>query len=185
MGFGSSSASNDVRTGFCSNTTRSGTTPASDWARYPDALRAVVSRMRGVIAEQTDALATLVRYDYPDAVFYLDPPYLPETRSAACGKADTGFHAYRHELNELGHRTLLQAVLKLRGMALISGYASSLYEDALNGWQRFERPSYADGAQPRTEVLWISPNAQAAKGGYLPFRPQVAAELVQAFAEAW
>lgn len=44
---------------------------------------------------------------------------------------------------------------------MLSGYPHPLYDDALTGWRRIEFAAFADGARPRTEVLWINPQACA------------------------
>jgi DNA (cytosine-5)-methyltransferase 1 len=64
---------------------------------------------------------------------------------------------YRHELDADDHRRLLDLLDGLSGMVVLSGYASPLYDDALNGWIRIETKALADGARPRTEVLWLNP----------------------------
>ncbi len=48
-------------------------------------------------------------------------------------------------------------------MVVLSGYASPLYDAVLHDWQRLEMATHADGARPRTEVLWINPAAAAAR----------------------
>ena len=61
---------------------------------------------------------------------------------------------------------LLETVTRLRGHALISGYHSPLYDEALAGWRCVEFATYASSATPRRsarprrmECLWISPRA--------------------------
>lgn len=162
MGFGSNAHSATQRghqsTGFRSNSNRSGTTPAQDWANLPDAYGAIIARMRGVVIEHRDALEVLRRHDAPDTLHYVDPPYLHDTRSMFKG----GKSAYRHELDGGGHRRLLEALRGLAGMVVLSGYAHPLYDLALSDWRRHEFPAFADGARPRTEVLWINPAAATA-----------------------
>ena len=63
MGFGSDSTSGFYRTGWRDNTTRKGTTPASDWAGYPDVLAAAVERMRGVNLDSRPAIELMARHD--------------------------------------------------------------------------------------------------------------------------
>lgn len=53
MGFGSNG--HQRRTGFRSNSNRSGTTPARDWRNYPDALAMIVDRLSGVVIQNRDA----------------------------------------------------------------------------------------------------------------------------------
>jgi DNA adenine methylase len=166
MGFGSDSTAGHYRTGFRCNVTRQGTTPARDWMGYPAALRLAIERLRGVTIEARPALEVLQRFDGDEALFYVDPPYLPETRSQGnrrrCGPGTQAYEVYTHELDTEDHVILLDRLRGVRGMVLLSGYPSDLYDDALADWRRVERPHLADGARPRTEVLWINPAADAA-----------------------
>lgn len=48
--------------------------------------------------------------------------------------------------------------------------ADDLVQDTLlKAWARLERKTHADGARPRTEVLWINSAAAAALGQHLSF----------------
>jgi DNA adenine methylase len=47
-------------------------------------------------------------------------------------------------------------------MVVLSGYPSPIYDEALPDWRRVEIAALADGARPRTEVLWINPACAAA-----------------------
>lgn len=162
MGFGSNAHSSTQRghqsTGFRSNSNRSGTTPAQDWANLPAAYPAIVDRFRGVVIEHRDAVEVLQRHDGRQSLHYVDPPYMHETRSMFKG----GKSAYRHELDVAGHRRLLAELRDLTGMVVLSGYAHPLYDATLHDWRRIAFEAYADGARRRTEVLWINPAAAAA-----------------------
>jgi DNA adenine methylase len=148
-------------TGFRSSSDRSGTTPAHDWANFPDALVATIERLTGVVIENRDALTVMRRHDSRRTLHYVDPPYLPESRSPA-NKYDLKHRAYRHELTRGDHIKLLAALKRLDGMVVLSGYPSALYDSRLKGWTRVETAAYADGARPRTEVLWLNPACAAA-----------------------
>jgi DNA adenine methylase len=162
MGFGSNAHSATLRghrsTGFRSNSNRSGTTPAQDWQNLADAYIPIIERMRGVVIEHRDALIVLKRHDAPTSLHYVDPPYMHDTRSMFKG----GKSAYRHELDQQGHESLLETVRGLTGMVVLSGYAHPLYDKTLQEWRRIEFAALADGARPRTEVLWINPACAAA-----------------------
>lgn len=122
---------------------------AHDWMRYPKHLVQVCRRLQGVIIERRDALEVIRAQDSPTTLFFVDPPYLPATRS------QTG---YRCELNQAQHVALLERLLNVQGMVVIAGYPSELYDDMLTGWRRIERPHHASGSKRvRTEVLWLSP----------------------------
>ncbi len=142
-------------TGFRANSNRSGTTPAQDWANYPDAMVALVERLQGVVIEHRDAFEVMAQHDNPEALFYIDPPYLAEVR-APSNKYDLKHRMYRHELTREDHVRLLDVVQGLSGMVILSGYPAPLYDDALSGWRRVTKRAYADGARERTEVLWLN-----------------------------
>jgi DNA adenine methylase len=147
QGFGSNG--HNRSTGFRANSNLSGTTPAHDWANYPDALAQIVERLTGVVIENRDAKATMAAHDTPETLHYVDPPYILSTRS------DEG-RDYAVELSDADHADLLQFVRGLAGTVILSGYAHSLYDEILHDWFRVERKHLADGARQRTEVLWIN-----------------------------
>lgn len=161
MGFGSDGHNVEVKTGFRANSRRSGTTPAQDWANYPPALAAIIQRLQGVVIENRPALDVMAQHDGPDTLHYVDPPYLPSTRSQKSRRSKLRYHAYSHEMTLDDHVQLLFFLCDLKGMVVLSGYPSPIYDEALGeGWRRVERVALADGARPRVEVLWINPAAQ-------------------------
>ncbi|MEW5425123.1 DNA adenine methylase [Amorphus sp. 3PC139-8] len=166
MGFGSNAHASQAKghrsTGFRSSSHRSGTTPAHDWVNYPAALRLIVNRLAGVVVENRPANELIEQHDGPDTLFYVDPPYLHETR-AQSNKYDLRWRMYRHEMTRDDHAELLERLCRTQGMVVLSGYADPLYDRTLSGWRRLEFETYADGARPRTEVLWMNPAAVAAK----------------------
>ncbi len=154
QGFGSASVSNQS-TGFRSNSNRSGTTPAHDWMNYPDALRVTIQRLRGIVIENRPALELLPAHDSDETLFYVDPPYTHDTRSKSCVGAR---QAYKHEMTNDDHEQLALELKKIKGMVIVSGYRSDLYDALFSGWQRIDRAAMADGAAARVESLWLSPN---------------------------
>lgn len=117
----------------------------------PDEFPAIVSRLTDVIIEHRSASQIFEQYDAPDVLFYVDPPYL----------SDRANH-YNHELDRGGHTQLLRQLRALTGNVVLSGYSSELYDHTVSDWRRVEHAAMADGARPRTEVLWINPAASAA-----------------------
>lgn len=147
MGYGSDSIYR--ASGFRGSVNRAGSTPSHDWASYPEVLQRIIERLQGVVIESMEAIGVLQKYDCPEALHFVDPPYLMDTR--------TGGHGYKHELTELDHIALANVLNSLRGRVVLAGYPSSLYEDIYAGWKKTERPAFACCARPRTEVLWIKP----------------------------
>ncbi|RYD68577.1 MAG: DNA adenine methylase [Verrucomicrobiaceae bacterium] len=155
MGHGTSGHAMRRTTGFRSNAAKANTSPAMDWRNHPDQLELIVDRLRGVVVEQMDAFKLIAKHDAPGTLFYIDPPYLPETRD----KGDD----YVHELTQDQHRTLLDTLVRLKGMVVLSGYPSALYDDALVGWTRHDRNAHADGGRDRVECIWLNPACVDAK----------------------
>lgn len=104
--------------------------------------------MSGVVIECRLALQVMQASDRPQTLHYVDPPYLYDTRTSNKG--------YRHEMSEADHLELLGGLTALAGSVVLSGYASALYDDALSDWRRIKINTHADGAQPRTEVIWCN-----------------------------
>lgn len=152
MGFGSAAATGQS-SGFRSNSNRSGTTPAHDWMNYPDCLRQVIQRLRGIVIENRDAVACMRHHDTPETLHYIDPPYVHSTRSSHRSRSSS----YRHEMTDEQHEALASALHALTGMVVVSGYRCDLYDRLYAGWQRIDRAAHADGARARVESLWLSP----------------------------
>lgn len=163
MGHGADGTTSPYRTGFRSNALKRGSPPQRDWTNYPEGLAITVERLREVIVENRDALDVIGKYDSPETLHYVDPPYVWETRSRLDRKPDGG--NYRHELTDEQHRTLLATLRGLEGMVVLSGYATEMYDETLAGWLRVEREALADGGRKRVEVLWINPAAAARMQG--------------------
>jgi len=158
MGFGSAGATKG-RTGFRGLDVYEGSysAPAKQWSELPKHLHAVISRLQGVVLENTEALKILDQTDLESTLWYLDPPYLPETRSSMKG----GTKYYRHEMTHKDHVELLERVLDSKAQVIISGYHSDLYAEMLKDWEFFTFKSRAgsqSGTVIRDECLWIKPS---------------------------
>lgn len=159
MGFGSAAINAKYLTGFRAQSRQSGTTPALDWSHWPDAVPAYVERLRGVCIESRPALEVIAQQDAPDVLFYVDPPYLHSTRGNNVGVRQK----YTVEMSDDDHRALAASLRAARGMVVLSGYPSDLYDrDLFADWHRVARGALADGARERTEVLWLNAAAVAA-----------------------
>lgn len=161
MGFGSAAMTRLHITGFRSSSSRShgrkGSTPAVDWAGWPDEMPALVDRLRGVVIENRDFEPVIKQHDGPNTLTYADPPYVPETRSSLTHKNGNRGHYYRHDMDDKDHARLATVLRSCKGMVIVSGYPCPLYEKKLYPrWHRVEREHMADGARPRVEVLWMN-----------------------------
>jgi len=159
QGFGSAAICGET-SGFRANSNRSGTTPAHDWRNYPEAMPAMIERLRGVVIEQRPADEVMRCHDGPETLHYVDPPYVHATRSQKV-RGTVSRKAYRHEMSDEAHRELAACLEGLHGAVVLSGYDCPLYDELYGGWRRVERLARVDGAGARTEVLWLRNVADA------------------------
>ena len=102
----------------------------SEWLSAVEGLPAVHQRLSRVFIENMPAIELIKREDTPTTLFYCDPPYLHETRTAT--------DAYFHEMTEAEHRELLATLVECKGKVMLSGYPSL----------SMSRPSGAGNAMP-------------------------------------
>jgi len=126
---------------------------ASAWMTAVDGLPAVAQRMKRVVILNDDAVTVIGREDSPNTLFYLDPPYLHETRVTT--------KDYAFEMTVDDHRRLLEQLQGAKGKVLISGYPSKLYDDALRQWERVDfaidnKASSAKRKPIQTERIWMN-----------------------------
>jgi DNA adenine methylase len=161
MGYGSAAFNAQHATGFRTYTGGNrNRLPSKDWATFPEQIEAFVERLRGVVIEQRDAREVMAAHDAPTTLHYLDPPYVLSTRGSAAGVRQK----YRHEMDDAEHEALAEIVAGLQGMVVLSGYRCELYDRLYGGWRRIETEALADGAEKRTECLWLNPACVAALG---------------------
>lgn len=116
-------------------------------------------RLRDVVLTKMDVWDLLLANDNPANLFYLDPPYVPESRSGG---------EYRYDMTPEQHNLLIQALINGTSKYIISGYNSPRYNDILQPpkWNKLEIPTKlhiarVNGAagqhkQARTECFWYN-----------------------------
>jgi DNA adenine methylase len=124
------------------------------WLRSLARIQDVHERMRHVQIECLDALDIVKKYDTPDTLFYLDPPYVAATRVSG---------QYKHELDDSDHVNLITALLDIKGKAILSGYEHQIYKPLQHaGWTLIKKEVTSPSSPTRNkriECLWISPGA--------------------------
>lgn len=126
---------------------------ASAWLNAVEGLPTVHARLKRVAILNRDAVDVIRQQDGPDTLFYLDPPYLGETRTCA--------NVYAHEMGVAQHGELLEVVEACKGRVMLSGYHSEMYDRRLQNWTRHEfvLPNQAAGGKQKrrmTEVVWCN-----------------------------
>lgn len=159
MGVGSDGATRQHRTCFRGlRKNGAGTTAATDWGGWPAQIPAFLDRLRGVLVESRPAQRVIATFDGPESLFYVDPPYVLSARAPRGG----GSKGYRFELTDEDHRALAAQLHGVRGMVVLSGYRSPLYDELYGAWRFHARSHRADRARAVVEGLWLNDAAARA-----------------------
>jgi DNA adenine methylase len=158
------SMNSSIRATGWSATKAPSSNPARAWQNNITNLATCVSRLAHVEIDHRDFEQVIMAYDSPLTCFYLDPPYLAETRRKQ--------RCYVHEMTEADHERLLTCITRVQGMIILSGYAHPLYQEALQSWEChtltlrcssavralavLERDTTPDQLT-RTECIWRNP----------------------------
>ena len=102
-------------------------------------------------------------YDRKETLFYLDPPYVQDSRVAK--------NKYQFEMTNEQHEDLLKQIVSVKGLVILSGYDNKLYNSYLKKWHRIERKMFCHSSAitvnqgeekkrpKRIEVIWLNPAA--------------------------
>lgn len=125
----------------------------SAWLTCVDGLPIVHRLLRQASIMNESAPSVIKKLDGPNTLYYVDPPYPTETRTAK--------KVYEHEMTEDQHKELLGTLIVAQGKVMISSYRNALYDDVLSCLKRhdFELPNNAAGGKTKrrmTESVWTN-----------------------------
>ncbi|WP_371811497.1 DNA adenine methylase [Sporosarcina sp. Te-1] len=104
----------------------------------------MADRLKNVQIENTEVTKLITRYNKPDVLMYIDPPYVASTRNGLI---------YENEMTDNDHENLLRQLLSHSGTVLLSGYDNDLYNDLLKGWTKETKLGKPVAGKSRLEVL--------------------------------
>lgn len=104
--------------------------PAKCYVNACKVIKTFANRMKGVQIEHLDFRQIIQKYDRPETLFYIDPPYI--------GKE----HHYAGGFGERNHRDLANILNRIQGQALVSYYDHPMLADLYPGWRRQTFSSY-------------------------------------------
>ena len=140
------------RGGFGIPSKGTGRNPARTFRTAIDSLDIIADRLKNVVIECLDYSDCIQRYDSPNTLFYVDPPYLNTEDYYGKGCFTLEDH---HKLAELLHN--------IKGHAMITHYSNELYNSLYKGWnlceyQSFKNSHKSEGEEkPKTvEVLYCN-----------------------------
>jgi DNA adenine methylase len=123
-------------------------------------------RLSRVQIDCIDGIECIKYWDTPETVFYIDPPYVPDTRKTR--------HLYKNEPDLAYHERLVEAILAVKGKVLLSCYDHPVYAPLSKaGWHKLVKETIchmagrirgsklqglgaAKAHAPRTETLYLN-----------------------------
>jgi len=116
----------------------------------------ISKRIKNIEILNQDALTLLGKYDSNNTFFYLDPPYVFNTRTA--------LNMYINELKDDIHINMCNIIASMKSKVLISGYDNEIYNDILKNWNKVYNKKKKAGSTAgrngfgsyRQEVLWMN-----------------------------
>ena len=126
---------------------------ASSWLTAVEGLPAVAARLKRVVVMCDDAVKVIHSQDGDNTLFYLDPPYVHESRVTTSD--------YDFEMSTDQHTDLLEAVSQCNGNVLLSGYPNELYDRYLKDWNTVDieidnKASNAKRKPIKIERIWMN-----------------------------
>lgn len=115
-----------------------------------------VERLRTVQIDNLSFEEIIPKYDNPETLFYLDPPYIHNTRKMN--------YTYEFEMEDDLHKKLVKILLKIKGKAILSGYENEIYKTLEeNGWKKISIGNYDKKSmkhdsetQRAEEFVWVN-----------------------------
>ena len=143
-------AKSKSRRGMCQSVSR--------WlGNIEENLSGAIERLKEVQIENLDILDLIKKYDKEDTLFYLDPPYVPETRKQK--------KSYDYEMTREQHIELINTLINVKGKVILSGYDNDIYNKLLdNGWKKIILGEFSKRGQKTNngeltkgkEFVWIN-----------------------------
>lgn len=126
----------------------------SRWPAVPGAIDFVRRRFHRVQLSSWDWSEVVERLDTPQTLFFLDPPYYPDTINPSS-------QFYPHDMTAEQHEAMLEILRKVEGHVVLCGYGNKLYDRVLADWRRVDIPTKTNmclrgQAESRTESLWMN-----------------------------
>lgn len=125
------------------------------WETMLEELPVLAERVEKTIMLNKSAFDLFKVWDEEETFWYIDPPYVPDTRSEGAKQV------YDYEMTSEDHINLLHWAKQARGKIIISGYMSALYNHSLKGW-RCKKKNVANHSgqgktkERRLECIWMN-----------------------------
>lgn len=128
------------------------------YKRRVDELSEIAGRLTDVQIESREAIDVIESQDSDVAVFYVDPPYVRESRGSS-----TDY--YGVEMSDEDHQGLATVLRECDGYVCLSGYGNGLYDGLFSDWEKHSAIAKSqEGEAESREVLWTNYDADGLGG---------------------
>lgn len=134
-----------------------GNSPVDDWQNI-EHLYAIAARLKKVNIDNRDAIELIQRCDSETTLFYVDPPYVHESRGSA---------RYVFDYSDEQHVKLASVLNNVKGMVILSGYANTIYDNLYSNWHVVKKNAVSFRSKKTVEFLWINAQCLTAKKNFL------------------
>ena len=129
--------------------------PIKQWNTLPEKILKAAERFKNVIIENDDFEKIIIRYDSGETLFYCDPPYWSEAPSKWV-KYSAG---YLQKFSKEDHIRLADILHNVKGMVVISGFDSKLYNQLYKDWECIEKTAVNMNGKKYNEKIWLNKSA--------------------------
>lgn len=119
----------------------------AQWNKLPEMVLKVCGRLKQTQIENVDALTLIERYNAPETLLYLDPPYLQSLRKR---------NMYKFEMTDKQHIELLELIKQSKSKVCLSAYDNELYNTYLKDWYTAEIKTIAQAGKHRVEKIYMN-----------------------------
>lgn len=89
----------------------------------------LIERLREIQIENLDIVSLIEKYDSKNTLFYLDPPYISDTRVSKT--------VYKHEMTNDKHSEMVKKLCEIQAKVVLSGYEHKIYKPLEDfGWNK-------------------------------------------------
>jgi DNA adenine methylase len=107
-------------------------------------------RLQGVTIENQDWRQMFADFDHHSRVWYLDPPYVPDSTGSNLGGM------YKHLMSRNDHTEMCERIFRLEGYVALSGYPNDIYSkypwDKVEVWEQRETSSAKIGTASNNRI---------------------------------
>jgi DNA adenine methylase len=124
----------------------------ASFSALPDVILETCRRLKpspgnDVQIEHRDAFDLIKKYNRPNVLMYLDPPYVRNARRK-------NRKIYRNELSDEDHGRLCALLAASQAKVVLSGYSNDIYDSLLPRFNTTTIKAVDEAGNQRTEIVW-------------------------------